>query len=294
MARMAKRSKQEALRRLLIGDIRRLLHQRYGPTLPDDDAGRDDLCLLLGPISLDPKSSVDKMAAQIEIIAPWMPTIEAKELIGSLTNLPLFWRKQPAKEIGERLRLTNAERERLRLWRIAPVDITSEELIEQRKAKDRMRKRKRSQRSRADYRANALTATKPWEAENISRSTWERRRRARDASMSSARVLLPEDRLASNAEGPSTGNLGLHHGATETDGHAEPKECQPLSIADGLASVTIGETLQASNPKYHKPSSIADQPVSTGDGIITWRVLPIWRVRMAGGPINYLERRNRC
>ena len=279
---MAKRSKQEALRRLLIGDIRRLLHQRYGATLPDDDAGRDDLCLLLGPISLDPKSPVDKMLAQVEVIAPWMPTIEAKEIIGSLANLPLFWRKQPAKEIGERLRLTNAERERLRLWRIAPVDLTGEELIEQRKAKDRARKRKRYVCSRADYLAKSKSKLKPWEAEGIGRRTWYRRR---GTSPSSANILIGEDQPVPVGQHGCV-SVGRRDD-TETDGQAtEPNECQLSSIADGLVPtaetlpLTIGETLQASNPKHHKPSSIPPQPVSTGDGLITWRVLAIWRVRM--------------
>ena len=35
------------MRRLLIGDLRRIFRHRYGATLPDDDAGRDDLELLL-------------------------------------------------------------------------------------------------------------------------------------------------------------------------------------------------------------------------------------------------------
>ena len=32
------RTRDETIRRARLGDIRRLLHYRYGPTLPDDDA----------------------------------------------------------------------------------------------------------------------------------------------------------------------------------------------------------------------------------------------------------------
>ena len=71
-------SKAETIRRLLIGDLRRIFRHRYGPTLPDDDAGRDDLELLLLPISLCAKGSGGEDAIQIEIIAPWMPETEAE------------------------------------------------------------------------------------------------------------------------------------------------------------------------------------------------------------------------
>ena len=71
-------SKAETIRRLLVGDLRRIFRHRYGATLPDDDAGRDDLKLLLLPISLSPKAAAEKMQYQIEIIAPWMPDTEAR------------------------------------------------------------------------------------------------------------------------------------------------------------------------------------------------------------------------
>ena len=40
------------IRRLRLGDVQKVLRQRYGHTLPDDDAGREDLRELLMPISL--------------------------------------------------------------------------------------------------------------------------------------------------------------------------------------------------------------------------------------------------
>ena len=42
----------EMIRRLRLGDLKRLLRSRYGHTLPDDDAGREDLRLLLWTISM--------------------------------------------------------------------------------------------------------------------------------------------------------------------------------------------------------------------------------------------------
>ena len=172
-------SKAETIRRLLVGDLRRIFRHRYGVTLPDDDAGRDDLMLLLLPISLCRKAAMEKMQYQIEVIAPWMPDTDAEQLIDQIMRLPLWYRRPSVKEIGERIRLTNAERERLKAWRIAPVDMTAADLAEQRKAKERARKRRNREEtgalSRQAYLANAKMQRRPWEDAGVSRSTWYRR-----------------------------------------------------------------------------------------------------------------------
>jgi len=174
-------SKAETIRRLLIGDLRRIFRHRYGPILPDDDAGRDDLALLLLPISLSPKAPTEKMQHEIEIFAPWMPKIDGADLIDNLMRLPARYRRLSGKEIGTRIQLTNAERELLKAWRIAPVDMTAAELSEQRNAKDRARRRlKRAEAgavSRQAYLAKAKTRRQPWKESGVSRSTYYRRLR---------------------------------------------------------------------------------------------------------------------
>jgi len=47
-------AKSEMIRRLRLGDLRRLLRDRNGAVLPDDDAGREYLLELLLPISVGP------------------------------------------------------------------------------------------------------------------------------------------------------------------------------------------------------------------------------------------------
>ena len=186
-------TKAETIRRLIVGDLRRIYRVRYGPTLPNDDAGRDDLELLLMPISLSSKAAPEKMQHAIDTLAPWMPKTEASALIDNLIRLDERYRRPSMKEIGERIRLTNAERERLTAWRITPVDITSEALAEQRKAKERKRKaRKRlelGKQTRAEYLA-AIKSIKPWEAAGIPRRTWFRRKARGMALGVSATILL--------------------------------------------------------------------------------------------------------
>jgi hypothetical protein len=54
------------LRRLRLGNLRKLFRHRYGPTLPDDDAGREDLRELLLPVSVSTNADI-KMPKAIEV-----------------------------------------------------------------------------------------------------------------------------------------------------------------------------------------------------------------------------------
>jgi hypothetical protein len=168
------RTPRETIRRVRLGNLKRLLRYRYGHTLPDDDAGREDLEELLC-------LTVDKnMMHVIETWAPWMLPAEAEALIAHVNRLPPELRWRSPRTLGERLRLTNKERERFKLWQIAPHDMAENELIEQRKAKARIRARRRrfsrGGQSREFYVSNSLSKQKPWVKEGISRRTWERRR----------------------------------------------------------------------------------------------------------------------
>jgi hypothetical protein len=164
---MTEACKWEKLRRVRYGDLLRLFRHRWGRTLPDgDDGAREDFFELMQLISLAPAGSEEKMANAIEIWAPWMPEWEAEKYIEHLNSVPQYQRTRTAKELGKMLNLTNADREKYGLWSILPVDMTDEQLAEQRKAKDRQRKAKRRQqrgiRTRVEYLAELATRPKPW------------------------------------------------------------------------------------------------------------------------------------
>jgi hypothetical protein len=168
------------IRRLRLGNLRKLLRDRNGPILPDDDAGREYLIELLLPISVGPNADV-KMPNAIAVWAPWMQQKEAQAIIDQINLTPIYHRKPNARTLGERLRVTNWERERLKLWTIAPCDMGCEKGMDwwrKQKKRKRMRelRRLRGQKPRAEYQANSLTKTRPWIALGIGRRTWERRR----------------------------------------------------------------------------------------------------------------------
>src|SRR5215469_1819116 len=106
---------------------------------PHDDAGREYLMELLLPISVGPNAA-DKMPNAIEVWAPWMQQKEAGALIDQINLMPIYQRKPTAQVLGERLRVTNGERERLRLWTIAPCDMGQRGMAWWRRLKDSERK----------------------------------------------------------------------------------------------------------------------------------------------------------
>jgi hypothetical protein len=176
-------SKAETIRRLRLGDLKRLLRERYGATLPDDDAGRDDLVELLLPISLRVNSPAKVMRNVIETWAPWMEAAEAYFLLQRIETMPPALRTRTAKDLGKRLNLTNCERERLGLRTIAANDMTDEQMAEWRRLKKNERNRLRMQpfRHKAGVRSQAtsLSKHKPWKALGISRASWYRRQKVR-------------------------------------------------------------------------------------------------------------------
>jgi hypothetical protein len=168
------KAKAEIIRRLRLGNLRRLIQSRYGPTLPDDDAGREDLHELLLQISLGPAAGI-KVPNAIAVYAKWMRPHEAAQLIDQINRTPARLRRSTARQLGQRQRVTNEQRERLRLWTIAPFDMTDAQLEEQRKAKARARERTRRQKAGSKPRETSIARTKPWKTEGISRRTWFRR-----------------------------------------------------------------------------------------------------------------------
>jgi hypothetical protein len=161
----------EMIRRLRLAHLRKLLRDRNGPILPDDDAGREYLLELLLPISIGPHADI-KMPNAIEVWAPWMQKDEATQLIDHINRMPIWERKPTAKTLGQRLNLTNPDRERLKLWTIAPSDMGEQGMAWWRKHKDKQRKRRLRQLRGAKSQATSISKSKPWLELGIKRSTW--------------------------------------------------------------------------------------------------------------------------
>ncbi len=197
--------KWEKVRCLRYGDFLRLFRYRYGSKgwhhFPDDSGGREDLWLLMLNTSLAVKEPERKMFCILDVWAPWMQQDERQEFVRHVWGMDLYQRIMTSREIGDALGLTNAEREALKLWQFKPIDMTDKQLAKQRKRKHNARQRAKRNRTRAEYLASTLSATKPWESEGISRRTWERRRDAtRVRNNSSSACLVSCDTVQAESQ----------------------------------------------------------------------------------------------
>ena len=181
----------EMFRRFRLGALQKIIRHRCGYVLPEDDAGHEYIVELLLSISLGPRPR-QMMAAAIKLWAPWIPETEAEQRIAHILSLPVNERMPSAKVLGDRIRLTNWERDLFQAWTIRPFDLTAEELAEQRKRKarerDRKRRASRGAKGRAEYEANSLSRTEPWKAEGVSKATWYRHQKHRETSPCQVRV----------------------------------------------------------------------------------------------------------
>jgi hypothetical protein len=231
---MTSAAEWELIRRLRYGALLRLFRHRWGNELPHDDAGRDDLWLLVTNVSLAAAEPEKKMRHVIEMWAPWMPAVEREAYVKHVWGLDIYERTLTAQELGKRLGLTNAEREALKLWQFLPIDKSDEELVEQAKVRERERRarkrRERGVRTREAYLAELATRPKPWIAEGFSRRTWERRRKVSPdmtqgvsgdqsgVSQGESEIIVFKQRT--HVASPNMRNLckeGLHGGALMED-----------------------------------------------------------------------------
>ena len=183
---------KEGLRRSRLGDLRRLFRERHGMTLPDSDAGREALRELLLVASMA-YNGERMMLGTIAQWAPWLDKAKAAETMDDVNRTQVFLRFPSARVLGNRVRLTDYERHKLAITTIRPFDVTDEQLVERRKAKDarrKWRKRRAAQKKpREAWLANRLTRTQPWKRFGIGRRQWERRSaKERAARMSQVHV----------------------------------------------------------------------------------------------------------
>jgi hypothetical protein len=236
MSKHERRAPFEQLRRNRLGDLWKLIENRYGSrVLPNDDAGRSDLFELLLVISLGERPAA-KMQNTIETAAPWMQADEAEAEVAHITvALDRHERWCSPRELGERLNLRDCERQLYGIRHIRPIDVSDDDLIARRKARNRDRKRVlrrlEGARSRVDFLANCLSRQKPWLAQGISRRTWYRRRGTSLSakSLSIQRTDLCQPHMASMATVSIDG--GVSDAGSDTPQHREASR-SPSTLTD--------------------------------------------------------------
>jgi hypothetical protein len=160
-----------------VKEIDRHLLDAFGPVLPDDDAGRDDVMIVLSHIAY--KKAKDRewlMGDWIDRRAPWLRGQERPDFISKAMANPMLYR---ADTLAAALGLLYVDRQRLAITTIGAIDVPAEERQELRKERDKNRKRRARRKagsvSREEYESNSVTAQA--EAEGICTKTWYRRQK---------------------------------------------------------------------------------------------------------------------
>jgi hypothetical protein len=170
-----KRPPRSIIPRLRRKELQRLFLFRWGPILPDDDAGRDDATVMAHTLAQLPGDASHHIERFLEVSAPWMTREDVDAVLATVLVKPLRFR---ADTLGARLGLREVERSRLRIRTIGAIDLTKAERIARRRDRKRVRRihRRRAQgmRPRAVYESASVSRKKPWEALGMSRRSWYR------------------------------------------------------------------------------------------------------------------------
>jgi hypothetical protein len=163
-----------------VGDLTKVFDDRYGSEklyqLPDDDAGREDLRILLDHYA---HANSLAMSRVVKTRAPWMADTERDNLLDEVNRFPRRW---TAQALANKLNLTDADRQRLKIRTIGAVDVTPKERkrLSKRRKREQERERQRAKRHGLRTRAQYLVDVKskePWVAAGMKRRTWYRRRK---------------------------------------------------------------------------------------------------------------------
>lgn len=177
-----RRRSPRALVSLRLNDLCGLFRRRYGITLPDDDAGRDDVFIAVNHLAGLPIPDV-AIRNWVEVWAPWMGAEETDAIIVATVGKRVVW---TADELGARLRLTAEERKMLGITTIGAFDVTRADRMKQRKAYQREHKARARRAKGAKPRSESVTARRPWVEAGISRASWYRQQQRQPETVSAS------------------------------------------------------------------------------------------------------------
>jgi hypothetical protein len=174
-----KRGSSQLIAALRLREIERVHSSRFGSVLPDDDSGMDDLDLAA--------HAVAGMGGDVErhiqdYVWKWAPWAFFKNdfcIVAFSRRIAAHPLRFKADTIARRLGVTMAERTALKLTTIGAIDCNVRQRArlrdERKRARAIERRRALGAVPRAQYEAESLSRTRPWDAMGISRSTWYRR-----------------------------------------------------------------------------------------------------------------------
>jgi hypothetical protein len=175
--------------------------------------------------------------------APWIDSSTREYIL----KLGAYW--YSPRSLGEHLELSDDVREKCRAWSIEASGITKEQRKMINSEKNRKSQERRRRKNGAKPQAESERRTKPWEALNISESTYRRQKRRDSISSRPSLILSTNDELLSPGKPEATGTVPPHGPAIAASGTivstVSTKSAKVLSMADFLAQrKALAERLQ--------------------------------------------------
>jgi hypothetical protein len=164
-----------------VRELSRIYFRQYPYGLPHNGIGVKYAKYMCRTMAFLPD---DQRKQWLDRHAAWMDA-SARDYLMSLGP---YW--YAARSLGDHLEMDDEDREYCQAWSIVAIDVTEEKRLDINLEKNRKAQEKRRRKSGAKSQSQSLSRTKPWEAEEISRRTWERRRKAGVASSSPPSLLI--------------------------------------------------------------------------------------------------------
>jgi hypothetical protein len=190
------RGSKKLIARLRLREIERLFAHRYGGRLPDDDAGMEDLVLAANQISQMDGNAEDHILRWAWEWAYWLFDRKDVDPVVFARRVSQNPRRYKADTLARLLNLTMADRISLGITTIGAIDCNKQKRAELRRERKRayaeVRRRASGAKPRAEYEAESLSRTKPWERMGMSRSTWYARGKPMPADAGQVRTQQTE------------------------------------------------------------------------------------------------------
>ena len=144
-----------------------------GLLLTDDDAGHDDLRIVIDHLIAMRKNPLPFIRNWVQDWAPWCDAVRLDRMIADAIDKPRKW---TADRLAKALGLDYAVRTGLDITTIGSIDRDKSQREEIQKQADVHRKRSKRRAAgaipRSEYEAGSISRQKPWEFFGVSRSKW--------------------------------------------------------------------------------------------------------------------------
>lgn len=124
---------------LRLRDLGKLLDARYPKGLPDNAIGRDFVTVMAHHLAVGPRNPNQSIPGFVRYYARWMTIAEIDELIANAIAKPM---RLKADALAWRLKLTDADRTKLKITTIGSIDVPKRQRLQRRKQRQRDNYRK--------------------------------------------------------------------------------------------------------------------------------------------------------